>query len=128
MDCEAADQARKLRPEVILMDIRMPICDGLCATRIIKSELPEIKIVILTTSSEDQDLFEAIKSGASGYLLKSIDAESLDRSAARCPTGHPPFRSGTGRPTAGGVRPDDCGELGHKTGRRAPSGKWGQRP
>jgi two-component system NarL family response regulator len=91
---EAAAQARRLRPEVILMDIRMPVCDGLCATRIIKSELPEIKIVILTTSSEDLDLFEAIKSGASGYLLKSMDAESLIEALHDAQRDIPPFAPG----------------------------------
>jgi two-component system NarL family response regulator len=91
---EAAVQARKLRPEVILMDVRMPVCDGLCATRIIKSEVPEIKIVILTTSSEDQDLFEAVKSGASGYLLKSMDAESLIEALHDAQQDIPPFAPG----------------------------------
>jgi two-component system NarL family response regulator len=71
---EALEKARALRPEVILMDIQMPRCDGLAATRLIKAEMPEVKIVMLTVSEEDEDLFEAIKSGASGYLLKSLDA------------------------------------------------------
>lgn len=71
---DALAQARALRPDVILMDIGMPRCDGLAATRAIKAELPDVKIVMLTVSAEDEDLFEAIKSGASGYLLKSLDA------------------------------------------------------
>ena len=71
---EALEKARALRPEVILMDIQMPRCDGLAATRLIKAEMPDVKIVMLTVSEEDEDLFEAIKSGASGYLLKSLDA------------------------------------------------------
>ncbi len=71
----AVTLARTLKPDVILMDIRMPTCDGLAATRLIKAESPEAKIVILTSSLEDQDLFEAIRSGACGYLLKSLDAE-----------------------------------------------------
>jgi len=71
---DALAQARALRPDVILMDIGMPRCDGLAATRVIKAELPDVKIVMLTVSAEDEDLFEAIKSGASGYLLKSLDA------------------------------------------------------
>ncbi|MBC7235662.1 MAG: response regulator transcription factor, partial [Chloroflexi bacterium] len=71
---EALAQARALRPDVILMDVRMPRCDGLAATRLIKAELPEAQIVMLTTSDEDEDLFEAIRSGASGYLLKSLNA------------------------------------------------------
>jgi DNA-binding NarL/FixJ family response regulator len=72
---EALEQARRLKPDVILMDIQMPRCDGLAATRLIKTEMPGVKIVMLTTSAQDKDLFEAIKSGASGYLLKSLDAE-----------------------------------------------------
>jgi len=74
---EALQLARELRPDVILMDVRMPRCDGLCATRLIQAELPEIKIVMLTTSAEDADLFEALKSGASGYLLKNLQPDEL---------------------------------------------------
>lgn len=74
---EALELARELRPDIILMDIRMPRCDGLCATRMIHAELPEIKIVMLTTSAEDADLFEALKSGASGYLLKNLATSQL---------------------------------------------------
>jgi two-component system NarL family response regulator len=74
---EALEKARSLHPDTILMDIQMPRCDGLCATRLIQAELPEIKIVMLTMSSEDNDLFEAIKSGACGYLLKTQDTEEF---------------------------------------------------
>ena len=74
---EALEKARALHPDVILMDVQMPRCDGLAATRLIKAELPEVKIVMLTVSEEDEDLFEAIKSGASGYLLKSLDAREF---------------------------------------------------
>lgn len=72
---EALKQARLLSPDLILMDIEMPVCDGLAATRLIKAEMPQIKIVILTVSATDEHLFEAIKSGASGYLLKSQSAD-----------------------------------------------------
>jgi two-component system NarL family response regulator len=71
---EALEKARLLSPEIILMDIRMPRCDGVTATRLIKAEMPEIKIVMLTTSTTETDLFEAVKSGACGYLLKSLEA------------------------------------------------------
>jgi two-component system NarL family response regulator len=74
---EAIEKARALGPEAILMDIRMPRLDGLAAVRAIKAEMPEVKIVMLTISESDDDLFEAVKSGASGYLLKSQSAEEL---------------------------------------------------
>lgn len=74
---EALHKARQLHPDVILMDIRMPGLNGLEATRLIKTEMPEVKIIMLTVSDDDQDLFEAIKSGAEGYLLKSLEGEQF---------------------------------------------------
>ena len=91
---EAGFRARELSPDVILMDIRMPEVDGLAATRAIKAEMPEMKIIILTTSTEDHDLFEAIKAGAGGYLLKSMDAESLIEALHDADKGIPPFAPG----------------------------------
>ena len=74
---EAVEMARALLPDVILMDLSMPIMDGLEATRQIKAQNPDAKIVILTVSDEDRNLFEAIKAGALGYLLKRIDPQAL---------------------------------------------------
>ena len=74
---EAIDQTRRLNPEVVLMDLHMPELDGLAATRLISAEQPEVKVVILTASEEDTHLFEAIKSGAQGYLFKNLAAEEL---------------------------------------------------
>jgi two-component system NarL family response regulator len=91
---EGVKLARELRPDVILMDIRMPNCDGLCATRQIIAEMPEAKIVILTTSTEEQDLFEAVKSGACGYLLKSMDVDELMECLEQAQDGIPPFSPG----------------------------------
>jgi DNA-binding NarL/FixJ family response regulator len=91
---EALSKARHLRPDVILMDIQMPRCDGVCATRLIKAELPECKIVILTMSEDEQDLFEAVKSGASGYLVKRVDATEFFMYLNELQTGHPPFSPG----------------------------------
>src|SRR5512136_3174019 len=91
---EALKLARTVHPDVILMDIRMPGCDGLCATRLIKAELPEIKIVMLTTSAEDEDLFEALKSGASGYLLKNMSSEAFIEALRALEQGVPPFSPG----------------------------------
>ena len=91
---EAIRRAQELHPDVILMDIRMPRCDGLSATRQIKALCPEIKILMLTTSAEDQDLFESIKSGASGYLLKSISGNAFIEALRGLEQGTPPFSPG----------------------------------
>jgi two-component system NarL family response regulator len=91
---EAISLVQELHPEVILMDIRMPRCDGLAATRQIKALQPEIKILMLTTSAEDQDLFESIKSGASGYLLKSISGDAFIEALRGLEQGTPPFSPG----------------------------------
>lgn len=74
---EALEKARRLKPDAILMDIRMPGCDGIEATRLIKAELPATKVIMLTVSEEEEDLFEAISSGAHGYLLKDMRPEEL---------------------------------------------------
>jgi DNA-binding NarL/FixJ family response regulator len=91
---ESVELAQELKPDVILMDIRMPGCDGLTATRLIKAEMPDAKIVVLTTSTEDDDLFEAVKSGASGFLLKSIDTDELVEALDQVRQGTPPFSPG----------------------------------
>jgi DNA-binding NarL/FixJ family response regulator len=74
---EAVDKAVSLKPDIVLMDIKMPGCNGLQATKLIKVEMPEAKIVMLTAFDDDEDLFEAIKSGAVGYLLKNVKAEEF---------------------------------------------------
>jgi two-component system NarL family response regulator len=91
---EAIALVQELCPDVILMDIRMPRCDGLSATRQIKALWPEIKILMLTTSAEDQDLFESVKSGASGYLLKSISGNAFIEALRGLEQGTPPFSPG----------------------------------
>ncbi len=74
---EAFDKARQLKPNIILMDINMPRCNGLEATCLIKAEMPQIKIVIITACDDDDYRFEAIRSGAEDYLLKTFRAEEL---------------------------------------------------
>jgi len=74
---EALEKARELMPDLILMDVKMPRLNGLEATRLIKEEMPHIRIVMLTVSEDDHDLFQAIKNGAEGYLLKTLNAPEL---------------------------------------------------
>jgi len=90
----AVAAVRKHRPDAVLMDIQMPGCDGLTATRLIKTEFPEIKIVILTMNDDDQSLFEAMKSGASGYLLKNLETMELLELLAGLPKGETAFSPG----------------------------------
>jgi DNA-binding NarL/FixJ family response regulator len=74
---EAVELANRLKPDVVLMDLSMPEMDGLAATRLLSADQPEVKVVILTASDEDANLFEAIKSGAQGYLLKNLESEDF---------------------------------------------------
>jgi DNA-binding NarL/FixJ family response regulator len=74
---EAVELARRLGPDIVLMDLSMPGLDGLGATRLISAELPHVKVVVLTGSDEDEQLFEAIKSGAQGYLLKNLESKEF---------------------------------------------------
>jgi DNA-binding NarL/FixJ family response regulator len=74
---EAVEHAKTLSPDVVLMDLNMPEMGGLAATRLISADAPDVKVVMLTASEDDADLFEAIKSGAQGYLLKNLKADEL---------------------------------------------------
>ena len=74
---DALNKAKDLKPDLVLMDVYMPGGNGLEATRRIKEALPSVKVVILTVSEEDKNLFEAIKYGAHGYLLKKIEPRDL---------------------------------------------------
>ncbi len=74
---EAVQLAEQLQPDVILMDISMPDGNGLQATQEIRARFPNIKIVMLTSSESDEHLYEAVQLGASGYLLKNLDAAQL---------------------------------------------------
>ena len=83
---QAVDMAVRLRPDMVLMDLSMPVLNGIEATKQLAERAPEVKVVVLTASMEDEDLFEALRAGAQGYLLKNLEAESffslLDRALA----------------------------------------------
>lgn len=90
---EALQLVDESSPDLILMDIQMPAMDGLEATRLIKTQHADTKIVMLTVSDDENDLFEAVKSGAHGYLLKDLEApqffealEAIDRGEAVIPS------------------------------------------
>ncbi|GAA3428419.1 response regulator [Streptosporangium sandarakinum] len=74
---EAVELADRLTPDVVLMDVRMPRRSGIEATREIKASVPSTRIIMLTVSDEEEDLFEAIKAGATGYLLKNVQLDEV---------------------------------------------------
>lgn len=88
---EALNLARELLPDIILMDIAMPVMDGIHATKRIASELPSIRIVMLTTSEEEEDLLNAIKYGAQGYILKDTPSKRLHDELRRMTQGETPL-------------------------------------
>lgn len=86
---EAVALARELQPDLVLMDVSMPDLDGLEATRLIVAEMPQMKVVILTASEEESKLFEGIKAGAQGYLLKNLEADAFFDMLDRAQRGEP---------------------------------------
>ena len=91
---DAIEKARICRPDVLLMDLSMPLLDGIAATKQITMELQETKVIILT-SFEDQDtLFRAIRAGAAGYLLKNLDGADIIRGLLELREGKVPFAPG----------------------------------
>ena len=86
---DAVALASELQPDVVLMDVQMPEMDGLEATRALTAAMPDIKVVILTASEEETTLFDAIKAGAQGYLLKNLEAETFFELLDRAQRGEP---------------------------------------
>lgn len=91
---EALEKTRALHPEVILMDIQMPRLDGLGALRLIKMDFPDAKVVMLTMSDTDDHLFNAIRNGACGYLLKTLDTEEFFVQLLELARGEAPLSAG----------------------------------
>lgn len=86
---ETIELARRHRPDIVLMDLTIPEVDGLTATRLVATELPDVRVVILTASDDEADLFEAVKSGAQGYLLKNLEADEFFQALASVMAGEP---------------------------------------
>jgi two-component system, NarL family, response regulator LiaR len=77
---EALREARLLRPDVVLMDLMMPVMDGIAATAALRDELPETAVLALTSALDDESVVGAVRAGATGYLLKNTDATEVARS------------------------------------------------
>jgi len=93
---DAVKQAERLVPDVVIMDVVMHPCDGLTATRLIKSKLPQVKVLILTMVDTEDIVLEAMQSGASGYLLKDLDSDELVRLLATLERGRLAFSPNIG--------------------------------
>ncbi len=94
---EAVEKVRALRPDLVLMDVHMPEMNGLEATRIIKTEMPGTKVVIVTVSDAEESLFDAVKSGAEGYILKNASGEEFGRLLSNLARGEPAMSPGLAR-------------------------------
>jgi DNA-binding NarL/FixJ family response regulator len=94
---EAARLVESLAPNVVLMDIRMPRCDGIEATRKIAQRRPEIQIIVLTTYDDDQLIFESLDAGACGYLLKDVGSDGLAEAVRAANRGESPLQPSVAR-------------------------------
>jgi len=112
---QALSACRELRPDLVLMDVRMPVMDGLEATRKIKAEMPQTSVVMVTMHENPDYLFEAIKAGTAGYVLKDTSGERL-LGAVRRTLGGVPFEPG-----ARLEAPSEAGQGAR--GRRVPA-EW----
>ena len=83
----AVERAEELRPQVVLMDLRMPVLDGVDATRRIRESMPEIGVIVLTTYRDDESVFAALRAGARGYLTKDAGADEIARAIERVAAG-----------------------------------------
>ena len=93
----AISQIEKLQPDVVLMDVRMPVMDGVAATREINRRFPNIKILILTTFNDDEYVTQALKYGAAGYLLKDTPSEELAQAIRFVHKGYTQLGPGIGK-------------------------------
>jgi DNA-binding NarL/FixJ family response regulator len=107
---EAVRLALELRPDVVLMDLSMPVVDGVEATRRVLAELPETRIVVLTSFSDRERVADALQAGAVGYLLKDCEPDELRSAIRAAAAGHVPIDprvAGVLLPSASGARPED---------------------
>jgi DNA-binding NarL/FixJ family response regulator len=111
----ALEQVELLHPDVVLMDVRMPEMDGLAATRILSASHPEVKVIILTTFEDDETVFDGLKAGASGYLLKDISSEEMAQAVRKVAAGEALIQSRLTRKVLA-----EFSRLASATNRQAP--------
>ena len=114
---EALKLVRDLQPDLIVMDINMPVCDGLEATRLIRTEFPQARIVVLTVHDEDENLFHAIEVGACGYILKNTSSADFLRGLRGALAGEAPVS-----PRLAARLLDEFNRLSHRAATPSTSG------
>ncbi|MCD2346837.1 response regulator transcription factor [Clostridium guangxiense] len=104
---EAFDKCKEVNPDIVLMDVRMPIMDGVLGTKLIKSSFKDIKVVILTTFKDDEYIKEAIKNGAEGYILKNQSSDSIVDSLKTVIKGNMVFEKNVARTLSSLIKEDN---------------------
>jgi two-component system, NarL family, response regulator LiaR len=88
---QAVDLAKRLQPDIVIMDVRMPVLSGIDATRQIRASLPDVQVLVLTAYDDDQYIFSLLQAGASGYLLKTAPADELVKAVRLVQAGESPL-------------------------------------
>jgi DNA-binding NarL/FixJ family response regulator len=110
---QAVEMAKSLAPDLVLMDVRMPGMSGLVATGLIHEARPEVSIVMLTVSEDEDDLFAAVKAGAQGYLLKNLEAAEFRSLLEAVSRGEPALSPATASRIIDELRhPSEAGDAG----------------
>jgi NarL family two-component system response regulator LiaR len=111
---EAVQMAHSLRPDIVIMDVRMPVLSGLEATRQIQESLPDVRVLVLTAHDDDQYVFSLLEAGASGYLLKTAPINDLVKAIRQVMAGESPLDPAIARKVV--VRATRLGEPGGREG------------
>ena len=126
---DAVRQALALRPDVVLMDLEMPNCDGVEATRRLSGERPAISVVVLTTYSDDESVFRALRAGARGFLTKDAGADEIRQALSTVAAGQAQFDPTVQRRLLAALAASADADAGNRlTGRPGPGGGPGAGP
>jgi DNA-binding NarL/FixJ family response regulator len=118
---EAQREVERLQPQVVLMDLRMPQCDGVAATEVIKRRWPSTQVLVLTTYDDDELVFRSIEAGASGYLLKDVGSDALAEAVRAASRGESPLQPAVARKVLARLRAGAASPGGWAVAAEEPS-------